>query len=142
MLPGALSHMEGAIFLRFLPLRHSISQHFIVLLVRHAVKRTAAVVEQGGDVSAGLPSLQVSTLRLTTFVEVFSTSVQCQQVEMPASRNRHTLTIHFMHIMQCIFINIIICSENGTYYYSFVANNWDTRNNSFSSFLFILHFTR
>ena len=40
--------------------RHSISQHFTVLLMRHAIKRIAAVVEQGGDVTADLPSLQVS----------------------------------------------------------------------------------
>ena len=60
MLPGALSQMDGPFILRFLPLRHSISQYFIVLLMRHALKRTAAVVEQMGGVTVGLPSSQVS----------------------------------------------------------------------------------
>ena len=62
MFPGALSQMEGPIFLRFLPPRHSIGQHFTVLQIRDVdinIKR-AAVVEQEGDVIAGLPSLQVS----------------------------------------------------------------------------------
>ena len=36
-----------------------IVEHFIVLLMRDALKRTAVVVEQGGDAIAGLPSLQV-----------------------------------------------------------------------------------
>ena len=71
VLPGALSQMKGPIFLRFLPLRHSISQHFTVLLMRHAHKRTAAVVERMGGVTAGLPSLQVSTLKLLRLCSVF-----------------------------------------------------------------------
>ena len=61
MFPGVLSQMKGSIFLRFLPLRHSISQSFTVVLMRD-IKRGAAVVEQEGDVIAGLPSLQVSLL--------------------------------------------------------------------------------
>ena len=60
MLPGALSQVKENIFLKFLPQRHSISQHFIALQMRD-VDRIAAVVEQKGDVTAGLPSLQVST---------------------------------------------------------------------------------
>ena len=58
MLPHALSQKKGPISLRFLPPRHFISQHFTVQLMRD-LKR-AAVVEQEGDVTAGLPSLQVS----------------------------------------------------------------------------------
>ena len=62
MFPGALSQMEGPISLRFLPRRHSIGQRFTVLQMRDTdiKKRRAAVVEQGGGVIAGLPSLQVS----------------------------------------------------------------------------------
>ena len=58
MLPHALGQMEGPIFLRFLPPRHSISQHFTVLQMRDIER--AAVVEQKGGVIAGPPSLQVS----------------------------------------------------------------------------------
>jgi len=39
---------------------HSISQYFIVLLMRHTLKKSAAVVEQMGGVTVGLPSSQVS----------------------------------------------------------------------------------
>ena len=58
VLPHALNQVKEPISLRFLPPRHSISQHFTVLLMRD-LKR-AAVVEQVGGVTAGLPSLQVS----------------------------------------------------------------------------------
>ena len=64
MFPSALSQMEGPIFLRFLLLRHSISQHFTVVPMRDV--EWAAVVEQEGDVIAGLPSLQVSLIVLGT----------------------------------------------------------------------------
>ena len=47
-------------FLKFLPQRHSISQHFTALQMKDALKRIAAVVEQKESVTAGLPSLQVS----------------------------------------------------------------------------------
>ena len=56
MLPGALCHMKEPIFWRFLPLMHLISQYFIVLLMRHTLKERAAVVEQMGGVTVGLPS--------------------------------------------------------------------------------------
>ena len=61
---GCTESDERTHFLRFLPLRHSISQHFIVLLMRHAQKRTAAVVERMGGVTAGPPSLQVRTFAM------------------------------------------------------------------------------
>ena len=90
MLPGALSHMEGAIFLRFLPLRHSISQHFIVPLMRHALRRTAAVVEQMGGVIADLPSLQVRIFQSTYNFVIL------------AGSNSFVITyVTFMHITQC-----------------------------------------
>ena len=54
------SDEKKTFFLKFLPQRHSISQHFTVLQMRD-VERIAAVVEQKGGVTAGLPSLQVST---------------------------------------------------------------------------------
>ena len=68
MFPGAVSQMKGPIFLRFLPLRHSISQHFTVLLIRHAMRRRAAVVEQMGDATAGQLSLQVKHVKIAMFV--------------------------------------------------------------------------
>ena len=74
MVPGALSQMKGHFFLRFLPLRHSISRRFIVLLMRDAVKRIAAVVEQTGGVTAGPPSLQVRTFGMC-FCEILYFSV-------------------------------------------------------------------
>ena len=46
MFPGALSEMKGLIFLRFLPPRNSVSQHFTVLLMRDIER--AAVVEKVG----------------------------------------------------------------------------------------------
>ena len=63
MLPRALSQMKGPISLRFLPLRHSISQHSTVLLMRDVIKRGAAVVEQERGVTAGLPSSLVNLFR-------------------------------------------------------------------------------
>ena len=66
--------MKGPIFLRFLPLRHSLSQHFTVLQMRDAVKRTAAVVEQMGGVTADLPSLKVRNFG-TCFCEILYSSL-------------------------------------------------------------------
>ena len=56
---GARSQMKEPILLRYSLPRHSICQHFTVLHMRD-IKR-AAVVEQEGGVTAGLPSLQVRT---------------------------------------------------------------------------------
>ena len=62
VLPGALSQMKGPISLRFLPPRHSISQHFTVLLMRHIEER-AAVVKHMGGVTASQPSSLVGLFR-------------------------------------------------------------------------------
>ena len=67
MLLGALSLLKGHFSLSFLPLRHSISQHFIVLLMGHAPKRIAAVVEQMEDVTADQLSSQVALFGMMHF---------------------------------------------------------------------------
>ena len=147
MLPHALSQVKGLFSLRFLPPRHSISQHFTVLLMRHAIKRIAAVVEQGGDVTADLPSLQVSPFGMLClhFVRFSKFTFRPPNFsKLAIDMTVLNMAIYFMHITQCIhtFMDMILCSENATYYYFSITNNWGTRNNSFSSSFSIIHSPR
>ena len=126
--PGALSQMEGPIFLRFLPLGHSISQRFTVVLLRDL--KWAAVVEQVGGVIAGLPSLQVSLfrngvggIRMVCSHRLFS------YLFLLATKNCFGVCFYFTLLCQMLYL----CSEDGSCCYYSTANIClDTRSTSHS----------
>ena len=66
MLPAALSQIKEPIFWRFLPLRHSISQHFIVLQMRdpNTIACADVLLE---DVTANQLSSQVALFGMMRF---------------------------------------------------------------------------
>ena len=140
---GALRQMKGLISLRFMRLRHSISQHFSVLHMSNTTKRGAAVVVKKEDVIADLPSSLVSLfvmLRRLFFVwfplwihlDLFLSTNTEQALKMAVK-------------YYCAWHKWYLCSENGSQYDSSPTNNsWNTRSTLLSFFIlyFILYFAR